>query len=140
MDDIWNRFITDMLARVTGPMKFRLVLQPLMASYFAIRAGLADARTGTPPYFWHLARDRADRKAIIEDGWKRVGKVFLLAVVLDVIYQLWVLNTVYPLQAFAVAVILAILPYLVLRGVTNRMARREWHRSSLPDATTHRHS
>ena len=50
MDDFWTRIVENMASRVTGPMKFRLVLQPLMASIFAIRSGLADARTGKPPY------------------------------------------------------------------------------------------
>jgi hypothetical protein len=31
--------------RVSGPMKFRLALQPAMTSFFAIPSGLADART-----------------------------------------------------------------------------------------------
>jgi hypothetical protein len=136
MDEMWNRFTTDMLARVSGPMKFRLVLQPLMAAFFAIRAGLADARTGRRPYFSKIVTDAGIRKEAIAEGWKSVGKVFILAVVLDVVYQLWVLKTVYPIQAFAVAVILAIVPYLILRGITNRVARAEMHR--LPDATPHR--
>jgi hypothetical protein len=135
MDELWNRFTTDMLDRVSGPMKFRLVLQPLMASFFAIRDGLRDARTGRRPYFSKIATDSTVRKQAFAEGWRAVGKVFLLAVVLDVVYQLWVLKTVYPFQAFAVAVILAIVPYLILRGVTNRVARHEMHR--LPDATPH---
>jgi hypothetical protein len=144
MDQDWNRFTTDMLARVTGPMKFRLVLQPLMASFFAIRDGLADARAGRRPFFAKLVTGTGtrSRKEVIESGWKSVGKVFILAVVLDVVYQLWELHTVYPIQAFAVAVILAIVPYLILCGITNRIARREMHRpersTPLPDATPHR--
>lgn len=51
MDDIWMRFVEDLSDRVSGPMKFRLVLQPMMAAFFAIRSGLADARAGKPPYF-----------------------------------------------------------------------------------------
>ena len=42
---------------------------------------------------------------------------------LDVAYQLYVLHTVYPIQALAVAFILAIVPYLVLRGLVTRLAR-----------------
>jgi hypothetical protein len=132
MDELWNRFTTDMLARVTGPMKFRLVLQPLMASFFAIRAGLADARDGTRPYLWSLVHDHADRREIVESGWKSVGKVFILAVVLDVVYQLYVLHTIYPMQAFAVAVLLAIVPYVMLRGVATRVARTRLFRRSTP--------
>lgn len=43
------RFVEDPIDRVSGPMKFRLVLQPMMAALFAIRSGLADARAGKPP-------------------------------------------------------------------------------------------
>jgi hypothetical protein len=39
----------DLIDRLTGPMKFRLVLQPVMAAFFAIRSGLEDARAGKPP-------------------------------------------------------------------------------------------
>ncbi len=124
MDDMWVRFTSDMVARVSGPMKFRLVLQPAMAAFFAIRSGLADAKAGRPPYFWGLLSDRAQREAMIKDGWKSVGRVFILALVLDVVYQLYVLHFVYPVQAIAVAFLLAIVPYLILRGLVTRLARR----------------
>jgi hypothetical protein len=68
MDDIWTRLVENMAARVTGPMKFRLLLQPLMASFFAIRSGLADARAGKPPYFWALFSDPANRADMLKDG------------------------------------------------------------------------
>jgi len=124
IDDAWVRFTSDMAARVSGPMKFRLVLQPAMAAFFAIHSGLADAKAGRPPYFWSLVRDGAEREAMLKDGWKSVGKVFVLAVVLDVVYQLYVLHFVYPLQALAVALLLAIVPYLLLRGLATRVARK----------------
>jgi hypothetical protein len=124
MDDAWMRFTSDMIERVSGPMKFRLVLQPAMAAFFAIRAGLADAREGRQPYFWALLTgDRATRDEELKSGWKSVGRVFILAVVLDVVYQLYVLHFVYPIQAIAVAIILAIVPYLFLRGLVTRLAR-----------------
>ena len=130
MDISWVRFSTDIVGRLTGPMKFRLVLQPLMASFFAIRAGLADARSGQTPYLWALVAGTAPRKAMIANGWKSVGHVFLLAVVLDVAYQLYVLRFVYPLQAIVVAFVLAIVPYLIVRGLTTRVVRSsERHRS-----------
>jgi len=123
MDDMWVRFGNDMVGRLTGPMKFRLLLQPAMAAFFAIRSGLADARAGRPPYFWSLMRDSGEREAILKDGWKSVGRVFILAVVLDIVYQLYVLHFVYVPQALVVAIVLAIVPYLVLRGLINRLSR-----------------
>jgi hypothetical protein len=124
IDDVWVRFTSDMAARVSGPMKFRLVLQPAMAAFFAIRSGLADAKAGRPPYLWNLLRDGTQREAMLKDGWKSVGRVFILALVLDVVYQLYVLHFVYVPQALAVALLLAIVPYLILRGLVTRVARK----------------
>lgn len=125
MDDILMRFVENMNDRVTGPMKFRLLLQPAMAAFFAIRAGLNDARTGKPPYFWSLVSDPAHRVDMLKDGWKGVGKVFLIALLLDVVYQVIVLKFVYPGEAIYVAFVLAILPYLILRGLVTRIARKK---------------
>jgi hypothetical protein len=105
-------------------MKFRLVMQPAMALFLAIRDGLKDAREGRPAYFWALFSDREDRWAMLKDGWKAVGKVFILAMVLDAIYQIIELRWFYPGQTALVAIILAIMPYLLFRGPVNRIARR----------------
>ncbi len=123
MDPLIARVSHNLVARVTGPMHFRVLLQPGMATFFAIRDGLKDARECKPAYFWGLFTDKGERKAMAENGWKSVGKVFILAIVLDVIYQLiehrW---TVYPGEAALVAIILAIVPYLLIRGPVNRIA------------------
>jgi hypothetical protein len=122
MHDMLTRIADNMVSRVTGPMKFRLVLQPLMAAFFAVRAGLKDARTGRPPYFWSMLTNKGHREAMIKDGWKSVGKIFILALVLDVIYQLIEIHFVYPGEALIVAFVLAIVPYLILRGIVTRIA------------------
>jgi hypothetical protein len=126
MDHLVGRITENLIARMTGPMKFRLVLQPSMAVFLAIREGLKDAREGKPPHFWGYLTDRGERKAMVKDGWKSIGKVFTLAVVLDIIYQLiehrW---RVYLGEAVLVAIILAIVPYLLIRGPVNRIVRRE---------------
>ena len=125
MDDIWTRFLENMADRVGGPMKFRLVLQPVMAAIFAIRSGLKDARAGRPPYFWALLTDPAHRAERIRDGWKSVGKVLVLAIVLDVVYQIIETHFVYPGEAIVTAFLLAIVPYLILRGLVTRLARKK---------------
>jgi hypothetical protein len=125
MDHMWTRVASQLLARVSGPMKFRLVLQPAIASFLAIRSGLADARAGKPPYFWGLFRDRGRRAEMLKDGWKSIGKVFILAVLLDVVYQIIVLRFVYPGETVIVAFLLAIVPYLLIRGPVTRLARKK---------------
>lgn len=123
MHDMWLRVGHQLLARVSGPLKFRLVLQPAMAAFFAIREGLADARAGKTPYFWCLLSDPAQRVNMLEEGWKSVGRVFILALLMDVVYQIIELRFVYVGEAIIVAFVLAILPYLILRGLVTRLAR-----------------
>jgi hypothetical protein len=136
MDNMWERVGSNLIARVSGPMKFRLVLQPCMAAFFAIRAGLADAKAGKPPWFWELVANPPERADMVKQAWKRIGKVFILAVVLDVLYQLIVLHFVYPGEALIVAFILAIVPYVILRGPAMRVARlismRRQHEAQTP--------
>jgi hypothetical protein len=125
VDDIWMRVVENLNDRVSGPMKFRLILQPVMAVIFAIRSGLKDAREGRAPYFWSLATDPVHRAEMMKDGWKSIGKVFVLAMVLDVVYQILVARFVYPGEVIIVAFLLAIVPYLIVRGLVTRVARRK---------------
>jgi len=123
MRDMILRALTNLTARVGGPMTFRIILQPLMASLFAIRDGMKDAREDRPPYLWTLITDSSQRADMIRQGWTAVGRVFILAIVMDVIYQLIVLGWIYPLETFTVAILLAVIPYLVIRGPVNRLAQ-----------------
>lgn len=122
MEEIFARIYENMIDRVSGPMSLRLYMQPLMAATFAVLSGLKDAKTGKPAYFWAMFTQSEHRREMLKDGWKSVGKVFLAAVILDVVYQLIVERWVYPFEVVLVAFILAILPYLVLRGIVNRIA------------------
>lgn len=123
MDELWIRVGENLLGRISGPMHLRVFLQPAMAMIFAIMAGIADARKGKPPYFWAMFTDPAHRADLLRDGWKDVGKVFILAIVLDAVYQFIVARFVYPGEALLVALLLAIVPYLVVRGLATRIAR-----------------
>ena len=124
MEESLVRFANNMIERVSGPMHFRLLMQPFMATVFAVIAGRADAKAGKTPYFWGLLSDPAHRRVMLKDGWKDVGKVFTLAILLDVVYQFIVEKFVYPLEAITVAFLLAIVPYLLVRGLVTRITRR----------------
>ncbi len=127
MDEItiWMRIANNLIDRISGPMNFRFILQPVMASIFAIVAGLKDAKAGKPPYFWSLLTGREARRVdSIKDGWKSIGKVIIVALVLDLAYQIIVLRFVYPAEAIIVAFVVVIAPYLILRGLITRLAAK----------------
>jgi hypothetical protein len=124
MDDIVTRFVTDLIGRLSGPLTLRLFLQPGVATILAIRDGLKDAHEGRPPHFWRMVTGPPEaRRRRAKETWKAVLKVFSMAVALDCVYQLLVFRWIYPVEAMFTAVILAILPYMILRGVVNRIAR-----------------
>ena len=118
-------FIEGLSARLHGPMSFRFLLQPLVALFFAIRDGRKDAREGRAPYFWALFTDPGHRHAMVVSGWKSIGKVFIIAIVLDVVFQYIVFRDFRPIGALLAWLILALVPYLLLRGPVNRLMRRK---------------
>ncbi len=126
----------DMLVgRVTGPMHLRFFLQPSMATIFAVLADIRDARKGLPPYLWSVFWDSGDRKSLFQGWWKDVRKVFYVALLLDVVYQLIELRWVYPVQAIFVAAVLAIVPYAVIRGPITRLMYIILHRGTKAEST-----
>lgn len=129
MEDFFLRIWNDMEARVTGPMSFRLFMQPTMATIFAIRDGLKDAKAGRPFYFSAIYHDAEHRSALLAKGWHAIAKIFVLAVILDAVFQLVVLKWIYPGEVLLVAFLLAFLPYLLIRGTVNRIARVVTHKS-----------
>lgn len=124
MNEILQRVWENLIGRISGPMNFRLIVQPTVAVILAIRAGLADARQGRPAFLWAAIRDPAYRPELLREGWKDVGKVFILAVVLDLIYQLIVHRWAYIGELLIVAMVLAIVPYVLVRGPVNRIRKR----------------
>jgi hypothetical protein len=123
---MYSRLWTNLIGRIGGPLTFRLIIQPTVAAFFAIRAGLKDAQAGRVPYGWVILTDQANRRDLLREGWKDVAKVFVIAVAIDFVYQISELRWFYPEEALIVAVILALIPYLLLRGPANRIARH-WH-------------
>ena len=123
MEELIARGWEGLVARVGGPMTFRLILQPLMATLLAVRAGLKDAREDRPPYLWTLITEPTLRRDLLREGWGSIARVFILAVVMDLIYEWVVGRWFYPLETLIVAVVLAVVPYALIRGPVNRIAR-----------------
>jgi len=136
MEELIMRGWEGLVDRVGGPMTFRLILQPTMAALLALRAGLKDARENRPPYLWTVLTDPSQRVYLVREGWRSIARVFILAVVMDFIYE-WVMGRwFYPLETLIVAVVLAVVPYVLLRGPINRIARR-WFRTPQIKAEPH---
>ena len=125
MDEIFNRFFENMVGRVHGPMNFRLILQPVMAIIFAIRDGRKDAREGRMPYFWAIFTSPGHRMELLTNGFKSFGKIFILALILDAIYQFITVRWFYPGEAVVTAFILAVVPYVLLRGLAQRLTGKK---------------
>jgi hypothetical protein len=51
------------------------------------------------------------------------GRVILLGVLMDATYQVIVFRRIYPFELVVVVLLLAFVPYLVLRGPVNRIAQ-----------------
>ena len=124
MEDLFARLYDAVTSRLHGPMKFRFILQPLMAAIFAVRAGRADARAGRPPFLWHVFTNATNRASLLKEGWKDVAKVFTIAVIMDLIYQFIVIRQLHPLKAMLVSAVLCFIPYILIRGPVTRLARR----------------
>ena len=121
-DRVWNQI----LARPGGPMTFRFILQPAMAVIAALRDGVSDARLERTPYFWGLVRGvrgPEGRSGRLWEGIVATARILILGVVMDTIYQWLVFKTFYPAEAALIALLLAFLPYLLLRGPITRIAR-----------------
>ncbi len=127
MLDIWLRIWDDITSGRHAPLGFRFILQPAVAAFFAIRAGMQDARSGRPLYMWALMRDPAQRKNLLREGWHHIGKVFIFAIVMDGVYQFISVRWFYPGEAVMVAAVLAVVPYLVFRSLVNAVLRRRPH-------------
>ena len=117
--DGWQNFTE----RSGGPMHLRFILQPATASLLAIRAGWKDARARRPAFLWTVFTDPSARGELLRAGWKDIGKVFVIACVLDAIYQFIVFKHVSAIGMLFTGTLLALAPYAVLRGPAGRIAR-----------------
>jgi hypothetical protein len=128
--DTQSRLWRDVFDRMGGPMSFRFILQPTMATIAALHDGITDARTGRRPYLHTILHDPAARGERLLEGLFSVSRIILLGFAMDAIYQWRVLETFYPAEAVVITLLLAVIPYLILRGPIGRIARRWFARHS----------
>jgi hypothetical protein len=119
-----TRFWDQLIAQWSGPLSFRLILNPAMATILAVLDGLKDARAGRSPYLQTILFDPSQRAGYLREGLKRVSRVIILSFVMDAIYQYIVLRRFYVGEALVTVFVLAVLPYALIRGSIHRIARR----------------
>ena len=119
-----RRIWSDIFARPGGPMALRFALQPLMAFLAALHDGTKDARSGRSPYLWAMLTSRTERTSRFREGLNATSRIIVMGLVMDTIYQWVVFKTFYPGEAVILTILLAFVPYLLLRGAVARVARR----------------
>jgi len=118
-----QEFLDDIPKRLTGPGRFRFVLQPLIAIVLGVLGGLADVRAGRPPYLYALILHRDQRRELVKSGFETVLNLLLMGILLDAIFQRVILGSSHPGAALVVGPVLVVTPYAVARALSNRLAR-----------------
>jgi hypothetical protein len=123
MEEMFVRFWENLMSRPAGPMHLRFIFQPIVASVLAIRSGLSDAREGRSGFLVELIMHHGNRRALMSEAWSDIGKLFIMACLLDLIFQVIALRWFYPLETFVVAIILSFVPYVIVRTFTRSIAK-----------------
>jgi hypothetical protein len=138
LQDMSTRFWHDLLARPSGPFAFRFLLQPTMAAIAAIRAGIVDGRTGRSPYFLALWTEPKERRQRLHEGLSATARIFVLGLIMDTLYQFVVLKKFYPGEALVISLVLAVVPYFLIRGPAARLSRWWQSRHDIHRRAAHR--
>jgi hypothetical protein len=131
--EVVTRIWQNLLDRPGGPFVFRFVLQPIMATLAALRDGMHDARTGRSPFMWTVLTDPAQRRGRLDEALIATSRIVLLGLAIDVVYQIIEFDSFHPVESVLIALLLAFVPYLVLRGLVTRIASRRLADTSTRD-------
>lgn len=116
-------FLDDIPKRLTGPGRFRFILQPLLATILGIHSGLADVRAGRPPYLYGVLFHSELRRELIRETLATVTILVLMGILLDSLFQWLILGNSYLGAALIVGPVLIVTPYTIARGLANRLSR-----------------
>lgn len=136
--DLWHngpylfteRFFEHLAARLTGPGKFRFILQPIMAIIIGSRNGIADGRANLPNFLWGVAFHAQHRRHLVRSSIAGVRDLVAIAILLDVIFQAIIFREVHPGAAMIVGPVLIAIPYSLSRALSNRIYKARKNRAS----------
>lgn len=118
---LFEHYYDSILQGMHGPAKFRFILQPLIAIILGIRDGKKDAKLGKRPYFLHLISNPIS-SGYWKDGLKSIYKPLILSWLMDTLFQLLIIKHWSPMEAGLVGSFLVAIPYLLSRGISNRIS------------------
>jgi len=121
MGQVIENIVDGIASRITGPMHFRFIFQPLMAIILGIRDGIQDAKANEPPFISDLFFKPENRKRRIKDALKALLKPIIVAIILDAIAQYLLFKHIRPLPAVIVGTFVMGVPYSIARGISNRI-------------------
>lgn len=119
-----QEFLEEFPRRLTGPGRFRFLIQPVVAVAVGIAAGRADRRHGRPPYLRALVLGGASRRELLKSGLHDVANLVLMGVLVDSVCQWLILGVSHPGAALVVGPLLITGPYVVARALANRFGAR----------------
>lgn len=129
-----ERFFQDLVARLTGPGKFRFILQPIMAIILGTRHGIVDARANLPDFLLGVAFHAQHRRSFLRSGIAGVRDLVAIAILLDVIFQAIIFHNVHPGAALLVGPVLIAIPYSLARALSNRIYKGRKSQTSAASA------
>lgn len=117
-----REFLEDVPKRLTGPGRFRFLLQPAFAIALGIGAGRADRGAGRPPYLQALLLGSEPRRELVRSAGQEIVNLLLMGILLDAASQWLILGVSHPGAALVVGPVLITVPYAVARGLANRLS------------------
>jgi hypothetical protein len=127
--EVHERFWTDVFGRLQGPMTIRFYLQPTLAFVAALKDGVKDASLGHKAFFWTALWDPTQPRGRLREGLMSTSQMALFGFAMDTVYQFRVFARFYPGEAVVMVLLLAVLPYFVLRWIVEHVARWPLSRS-----------
>ena len=108
---------------VGGPGFFRFFLQPIVAIVLGIVHGRRDRRAGRSAYFAGLIHVREGRAARIRDGLRSVALPLVVALIAAFTFQYIIRSRIFIGYGVLYATLFVLVPYLVARGLAQRVTR-----------------
>src|SRR5262249_24815663 len=78
---------------------------------------------GRSPFLRAILTQSAERIPRLNEGLNATAKILLLGIAIDVVYQFVEFDAFYPIESVLVALLLAFLPYCIIRGLVGRIWR-----------------